>query len=307
MQSAQYQLHASLEDSHWWFSGRRRIMRELVHELLPASGAPTVIDVGCGTGANLAALADDYTCIGIDPSREAIELARRRFPRHRFLCGHAPADLGEAIKEARLILLMDVLEHVADDFAFLSGLLAASAPGTNFLVTVPANPSSWSVHDENNGHYRRYTCDRLQRVWAGLPVATLLLSHYNTRLFPIANVVRAWSQWRGRATGSAGTDVRLPLRPINDGLRAIFAGESRILIDLLRNRRRRGYDAGLSLVALLRRVPGEIVTRNRPDDLEPDRYRPVEHRPWIERRDASRNDILGGVGDVAGHHRRSVL
>ena len=116
-------------------------------------------------------------------SAEAIELARRRFPGRRFLCGQGPADLAEAMRNARLVLLMDVLEHVPDDFAFLSGLLAASAPGTDFLVTVPANPSFWSAHDESNGHYRRYDMNRFQRLWAGLPVTTRLLSHYNARLY----------------------------------------------------------------------------------------------------------------------------
>jgi trans-aconitate methyltransferase len=307
MQSAQFRLHASVEDSHWWFAGRRRIMRDLVREILPASGAPTVVDVGCGTGANLAALAGDYTCVGIDPSREAIELARCRFPGRRFVCGHAPADLGAVLEEARLVLLMDVLEHVPDDFAFLSRLLAASAPGTGFLVTVPADPSSWSAHDESNGHYRRYDADRLRRVWAGLPVTTLMLSHYNARLYPIARAVRSWSRWRGRATGRAGTDVSLPVRPLNGGLRAIFAGESRVLVDLLRGRRRRGYAAGLSLVALLRRDPGEIVPRPRPDDLEPDRYDPAAGRGRPEGRRETRHDTRGGTRDVAGHHRRPVL
>jgi SAM-dependent methyltransferase len=307
MQSAQFRLHAGVEDSHWWFAGRRLIMEDLVREILPGSGAPMIIDVGCGTGANLAALAEDYDCVGIDPSREAIELARRRFPGLRFLCGNAPDDLGGLMAQARLILLMDVIEHVPDDFAFLSSLLAASAPGTSFLVTVPANPSSWSEHDESNGHYRRYDVERLRRTWAGLPVTTLLLSHYNTRLYPIANLVRYWSRRRGRATGMAGTDVSVPIRPVNEGLRAIFAGESRLLVDLLRKRRRRGYASGLSLIALIRREPGEVVVRGRLVDVAPDGYDPVTRRHLEEGRHHPRPDTPGGARDVTGHHRHPVL
>jgi trans-aconitate methyltransferase len=293
MQSAQFQLHASVEESHWWFSGRRRIMRDLVRQVLPASALESalVVDVGCGTGANIAALAADYDCVGIDPSPEAIALARRRFPAGHFLCGEVPTDLGRVMKEARLVLLMDVLEHVPDDFALFSGLLAASTPGTYFLVTVPANPAFWSAHDESNGHYRRYDLDRFRRLWTGLPVTTRLLSHYNARLYPIAVLVRSWSRWRGRATGRAGTDVSLPIGPINAVLEAIFAGESRVLVDLLERRRGRGYAAGLSLVALLRRGPGEIGIGSRPDDVEPDHHDP----------------ILGGTGDVPCRHRRPML
>jgi SAM-dependent methyltransferase len=292
MQSAQFQLHARVEDSHWWFAGRRRIMRELVRQVLPASGQATVVDVGCGTGANIAAMAADYPCVGIDPSREAIELARSRFPGTRFLCGRAPDDLGGAMREARLVLLMDVLEHVPDDFAFLSELLAASTPGTHFLITVPANPSFWSEHDESNGHYRRYDPDRLRRVWAGLPITTRLLSHFNARLYPVVRAVRAWSRWRGRATGMAGTDLSLPGPPVNAALESIFAGEGRVLTDLLGGRRRRGYAAGVSLVALIRREVGEIVPRNKPDDVPPDLYDPTTGRRFlIPDREANRRTM----------------
>ena len=72
MQSAQFQLHADIEERHWWFVARRRILRAIVEQLVPPSPEATVIDIGCGTGANLASLADHYRCIGIDTSPEAM-------------------------------------------------------------------------------------------------------------------------------------------------------------------------------------------------------------------------------------------
>ena len=93
MQSEQFQLHAEIEERHWWFVARRRIVRQLVETVLPPNAGKTVIDVGCGTGANIAALADGYRTIGIDTSAEAIELARTRFPQTEFTCGFAPDSL----------------------------------------------------------------------------------------------------------------------------------------------------------------------------------------------------------------------
>ena len=84
MQTAQYQLHADIEQRHWWFVGRRRIMTRLAAEILPPSPRSLVIDVGCGTGANIAALADRYACVGIDTSAEAIQLAQLDFPKCGF-------------------------------------------------------------------------------------------------------------------------------------------------------------------------------------------------------------------------------
>jgi len=268
MQREQFQLHAEIEQRHWWFVGRRRILCRLIAEVLPPSPQTTVVDVGCGTGANIAALADQYHCVGIDTSAEAVELARQRFPKVQFIAGSAPRDLGELAGQARLFLLTDVLEHVGDDFAMLSELLAAASPGCYFLLTVPADESLWSEHDESFGHYRRYDRARLEQVWAGLPVKTLLTSHFNSRLLPLVRLVRAWNRRRGHAAGRAGTDFWLPNRPANALLTAIFAGEATRLVGALRGQKR-GYRAGASLVALLRREAGQIA-RSKPATLPPD-------------------------------------
>ncbi len=271
MQSEQFQLHADVEQQHWWFVARRRIMRRLVAQVLPPSKQHTVLDVGCGTGANIAELSDDYTCLGIDTSAEAIELARQRFPRVEFLTGRAPQALGDRMRDVRLLLLMDVLEHVADDFALLSELLAATLPGALVLLTVPADESLWSPHDESFGHYRRYDRSRLERLWAGVPVRTRLISYFNARTYPLVRAVRAWNRLRGRAAGRAGTDFWIPAAPWNRLLTRLFFGESRVLEGALSGRRH-GYSHGTSLVAILDRQEGPLATRTRPADVPPDRH-----------------------------------
>lgn len=283
MQTEQFQLHADIEQRHWWFVGRRRIMRRMVDEMLAISPEiqsrenqspqTMVVDIGCGTGANIAALADRYECVGIDASAEAVELARQRFADVHFLAGLAPEDLGQRMQQARLFLMMDVLEHIDDDFAALSGLLSASAPGSHFLLTVPADESLWSEHDESFGHYRRYDRARLERLWEDLPVTPLLLSYFNARLAPVIRMIRMLSRFRGHTAGEAGTDFWLPVSPVNRLLTATFAGESRRLVDVLHGRRVRGYTSGASLIAVLRRDEGPIRIRNKPGDLPPD------HRP----------------------------
>lgn len=254
MQTEQFQLNYDIELRHWWFVARRRILRGLLAQIVPACADTVVVDVGCGTGGNIGSLSDTYTCVGIDPSAEAIELAQQRFPKVHFLCGQAPEDLGDWAARASVVLATDVLEHVPDDFAMLSQLVAAASPGTYFLLTVPADMALWSPHDESHGHYRRYDLAQFARLWQDLPVNVLLTSYFNARLYPIVRMIRTLNAWRRKPSGDAGTDLKMPSALTNRVLKRIFSGELNTLTDLLHGRRRRAYRHGVSLVAILQRT-----------------------------------------------------
>lgn len=256
MKTQQYAVHAELEERHWWFTGRRRICSALIRRLLPPSRGKVILDAGCGTGGNIAALASDYSCTGMDPSAEAIALAQERFPGVRFLCGKIPEDLLPLVPAADLILLMDVLEHVPDDAGLLAPLAAAARPGSHLLITVPADMGLWSPHDVALGHFRRYDRPSLERIWSGLPVTPVLMSYYNHRLYPLALLARNLSRLRGTAWGEAGTDLALPAPPVNRLLERVFSGEERRLRELMEGKRREGFPNGVSLIAILRREPG---------------------------------------------------
>lgn len=268
-----FQLHADLEEAHWWFLGRRDIMRRIVRWALPPGGS-LIVDVGCGTGANIGSLSPDYKCVGVDPSAEGIRLAAERFPGVSFVRGQAPEDIQAHVEGADLFLMMDVLEHVPDDFRLLSSILALAKPGAQVLITVPAHPYLWSEHDLRLHHYRRYELPRLRRLWRGLPVTERLASYFNARLYPVARIARAVSRLRGRALGRGGTDLAMPPGPVNAVLRRTFAGESGVLLRLAEGQRRRGFRTGLSLIALIQRGPGRIAPFDRPSDVPADEHFP---------------------------------
>jgi len=254
MQSEQFQLHAQIEERHWWFVARRRILREIVRTISPPTPSrnSVIIDVGCGTGANLAAFRGDYRCVGVDTSAEGVALAQRRFPETTFIRGQAPRDVMRWMGSASVVLLTDVLEHVADDRRLLRDIVDACPPEAQLLITVPADMRLWSPHDQAFGHYRRYEMAGLADLWSDLPVKVRLLSYFNSRLYPIVRAVRCVNRWRRRAAGTANTDFKQSAGPANRILESLFAGERTRLIRAV-DHKGTGYARGVSLIAILQR------------------------------------------------------
>ena len=276
MDKTEFDLHADVERRHWWFTGRRRIMQELIREL--AGEGATVVDIGCGTGANVGSLAGDYRAIGVDASPYAIEHAQRGFPAVEFHCTVDDVLLAELVTQAQVVTIMDVLEHVPDDYEMLSKLLSYAQPGTQFLITVPANLSLWSKHDEVFGHYRRYDAGQLAGVWADLDVECRLLSHFNSRLYPLVCLVRSRKRQREKMADTHDSDLKIPMAPLNAALRAVFSGESRKLLRAMRRKKNMPYRQGVSLLAVLRRGSSDISPRTRPSDAPPDYFDPVGNK-----------------------------
>jgi hypothetical protein len=69
-------------------------------------------------------------------------------------------------KPVDAIVLHDVLEHIEDDTAAVQRLDDLLAPGGMVVVSVPALPSLFGLHDELLGHHRRYTAATLRSVLA---------------------------------------------------------------------------------------------------------------------------------------------
>ncbi len=248
MRTDQFELHDRIERDHWWFVARRRILAETIEAHVPRGGR--LVDVGCGTGANIARFGSRFDCTGIDASGAALCYARSAYPDIRFIEASHPRQTPGLRADA--ILLADVLEHIDDDIDFLQSWASVLSPGGHVFITVPAADVAWSPHDTGHGHRRRYTPESLRKRWAALNVVELVLTHFNSRLFPLVRFLRAYTAWRGITLGGADTDLWLPPLPVNGLLQKIFEGEGR---HLLRATGRRyntpPFKTGVSLFAVL--------------------------------------------------------
>jgi SAM-dependent methyltransferase len=245
MEPRAYQEMGAIQDRHWWFVARRRILETIIRSLeIPEPRS--ILEVGCGMGGNLPMLKQLGQVTGI----EADDPARDWVARHLGItvhAGHLPDGLLlPAGERFGLICLLDVLEHVEDDVGSLRTVRELLEAKGKVLVTVPAYQWLWSAHDESLHHVRRYTAKRLRKIAerAGLRVARI--SYFNTLLFPLAALARAASKATGRE-GLTGNDV--PAAWINNLFRRIFASEARML-------KHASLPFGVSIMSVLERPNG---------------------------------------------------
>lgn len=170
------------------------------------------------------------------------------------MVGIAPQDVRREMREADIILLADVLEHVKEDRALISDLIHTMKPGALILAMAPADMRLWSPHDRGFGHFRRYDLAGFRALFHGLPTKELLCSYVNARLYWPIRCARVLARLTGKSLGPSDTDLLLPPGPMNAVLRNIFEGESKRLLALLEGKRVRTYRCGVSVLALLRKV-----------------------------------------------------
>ncbi len=164
MNPEEYERMHALETDYWWFVGRRAIVSQLLKITVPRLGttAPHLVDIGCGTGANLpmlrAAVGKNGSVYGLDFSPLALEWARHELDGLENVELHQADALCLPLDDnsADLVTMLDVLEHLCDDKLALKEVFRVLKPGGALILTVPAYQHLWSAHDEALHHFRRY-------------------------------------------------------------------------------------------------------------------------------------------------------
>jgi SAM-dependent methyltransferase len=235
MERIVYDRMAELDSRHWWYRARREILARLIERKIALPPEPRILEIGCGTGHNLAMLAR-FGRVEIDPAARAIASSRLGQAVH-----DAPLPDLEGVPEEAydLIALLDVLEHVEADRDALRGIARRLRPGGRILLTVPAHPWMWSSHDVANHHKRRYTKATFKTAIsdAGLKLETL--TYFNSVLFPLAAAARVTARLAKRE----GSGDAMPPKPVNALFETLF-GLERYAIGRL------PFPPGVSLAAI---------------------------------------------------------
>jgi SAM-dependent methyltransferase len=223
-----YPILYEFEQTHWWYIGRRRIIAGFVKDICSrvADHRPRILDVGCGTGANLILLSQFGDAEGVDVSQDAL-----RFCRERGLVNVRQGS-GEQLPYADgdfdLVTALDVVEHMDDDVGGLREMRRVLRPNGRVLIIVPTFMFLWGLQDEVSHHRRRYRLPELRRVLEEAGFEVERSTYLNTTFFLPILLIRKLMRLTGIRTQTEHS-VNINLSIFNRSLGWLFGAESTYL------------------------------------------------------------------------------
>lgn len=212
---------------HPWETARLEVLKRLIAKHVHLTPGAIVVDIGCGDAfvvGNLAAMVPSCTFYGVDTglTPSLIEATQKRVaPGNLHLAPSLELMTPRPHQPASLVLLMDVIEHVEDDAAFLKTLVAGNLvdAGTCILVTVPAYQWLFSAHDVFLRHYRRYSNRTLRQSLERAGLRVVESSYFFLSLVPLRMLQVIKEKLFGRPQ-SAASDLMTAHRPASAALLA---------------------------------------------------------------------------------------
>ena len=219
---------ASVEKGHFWFEPRNRLITSLAQQFFP--DAKSYMEIGCGTGFVLAAMAERSTLtriVGSELHPRGLEIAQQRLPNGRAEWIQMDARAIPAFEEFDLIGAYDVIEHIDEDETVLRQAYDSLRPGGGIIITVPQHPWLWSATDDVAHHVRRYRLGELERKLRAAGFEILASTSYTSVLLPAMTAARILGKLRGPApsTGAVNEGELRPRAAVNQLLERLLQFE----------------------------------------------------------------------------------
>ena len=247
MQQHTYSIMHRVEETHWWFVGRRKIIESFIERVclalkskMPGRESPHILDVGCGTGANLEMLARFGNAEGVDVSAEALEFCRVR-GLQQVKQGAAEA-LPYEDNAFDLVTGLDVVEHLDDDVAGLTEIRRVLRDDGRAVLFVPAFMFLWGVQDDISNHRRRYTMSGLKEAVTKAGFEIERASYVNLSFFAPILLGRLLMRVTGLRPAS---ENNITIGALNGVLGKLFGAERFLLRNL-------NFPFGVSIICVLR-------------------------------------------------------
>ena len=123
-----------------------------------------LLNVGCGAGHfNKLALQSGFKVIGYEPDPVAYSMAAQQNHENlELVCGDLFAIPSNT--RANIVVLHDVLEHIDSENAAIERIFELLTDDGILIISVPALDWLFGFHDEQLGHFRRYSKTSLRRA-----------------------------------------------------------------------------------------------------------------------------------------------
>jgi ubiquinone/menaquinone biosynthesis C-methylase UbiE len=170
-----------------------------------------VLEVGSGIGTMTRRLVDVAdVVVGIEPNQNCATQLREAMGQHpRFTlraCHFEECDAAElASHRFDSVVLINVLEHIADDVGALEAFERIVVPGGRVIVFVPALQAAYGPLDAELGHHRRYSKRTLRAAFTDAGLDLVQLRYTN----PIGLAGWMFNARISKSTRHSVTQVRL--------------------------------------------------------------------------------------------------
>lgn len=218
------------EQSHFWFRGFRWFVQPEIARAVKGRLSPTLLDCGCGTGANVAWLREFGDAYGFDLTWNGLalghQMGRLRLARASIAAIPFPDSRMDVVTSFDVFqCLPDPVEQRA-----LSELWRVLKPGGHLVLNVAALDVLRGHHATLSEEVRRYTPARLRQIVEDAGFVIERLTFLNASLFPLMLPVRVAQRWGSGAKVPPGEfDISVPPAPVNAVLTALLRVEAAAL------------------------------------------------------------------------------
>ena len=155
MESSVFIRHNKYENTHWWFSARRKILSYIIKKKVTKLGNKLkILDYGAGSGTNIDMLSKFGKVFVYEKNKDAQNYLTKKFINNENV---TILENFEKKMSYDLIVAADVIEHVEKDDDLLNQLEKQLNEKGKILITVPAYKFLFSEKDRVLQHYRRYS------------------------------------------------------------------------------------------------------------------------------------------------------
>ena len=242
MNTEEYDNLEATEREHWYYAGKREVVRYWLGRTAAANPQHTLLDCGAGTGLFAQEMAAHYRVLVLDDHEESLRRLRAKFSPEQVLRVSADG-IPLPDRAVDVATALDVLEHVERDDAVVRELARVLRPGGVAVVTVPAGMALWGDWDVALHHFRRYDRGQLKTLFPDADWEIIHVNYTNVVVYPVVWLVRKWRAIRPVRT-AVRTEDRIPPRWLNAFLRAMFVSMARW---------RMPFPFGVSLLLVARR------------------------------------------------------